>query len=121
MFTDEWNLKVFGLDEQEKVLWARALRKWFPPVASSHIYSCCCLVDKSSGLCNPVDCGPPASSVHGVSQASILEWVDFSFPRASSRPRDQPESPALAGRFSTTEPCGNSHCITILDLINCIL
>ena len=89
IFTDEWNLKVIGFDEAEKVVWAQALRTWFPPVASSHICSWC-LVNKSSGtLCNPVDCSPPASSIHGVCQASILEWVAISFPRASSRPRDQ--------------------------------
>ena len=90
MFTDERNLKVIGLDEEEKVVWARVLRKWFPPVASSHICSCCFLIDKASWtLCNPVYCSPPASSVHGVSLARTLEWVAISFPRASSRPRDQ--------------------------------
>ena len=38
-------------------------------------------------LCDPVDCGPPFS-VHGISQARILEWVAISFPRESSWPRD---------------------------------
>ena len=32
-------------------------------------------------LCNPVDCGPPGSSVHGIPQARILEWVTFPFSR----------------------------------------
>ena len=40
-------------------------------------------------LCDPVDCSPPGSSVHGVSQARILEWVAISFSRGSSQPRDQ--------------------------------
>ena len=39
-------------------------------------------------LCNPMDCSPPGSSVHWISQARILEWVAISFSRASSRPRD---------------------------------
>ena len=40
-------------------------------------------------LCNPMDCSPPGSSVHGSLQARILEWVVISFSRGSSRPRDQ--------------------------------
>ena len=39
-------------------------------------------------LCDPVDCSPPGSSVHGILQARILEWVAISFSRISSRPRD---------------------------------
>ena len=40
-------------------------------------------------LCNPLDCSPPGSSVHGILQARILEWVAISFSRGSSRPRDR--------------------------------
>ena len=40
-------------------------------------------------LCNPVDSSPPGSSVHGIFQARILEWVAISSSRGSSRPRDQ--------------------------------
>ena len=36
----------------------------------------------------PVDCSPPGSSVHGILQARILEWVASSFSRGSSRPRN---------------------------------
>ena len=39
-------------------------------------------------LRNPMDCGPPGSSVHGLSQAGILEWVAISSPIGSSRPTD---------------------------------
>ena len=39
-------------------------------------------------LFNPVDCRPPGSSAHGISQAGILEWVAISSSRESSRPRD---------------------------------
>jgi len=42
-------------------------------------------------------CSLPGSSVHGVLQARILEWVAISFSRGSSQTRYQPESPALAG------------------------
>ena len=39
-------------------------------------------------LCDPVDCSPPGSSVHGILQARILEWVAMISCRGSSRPRD---------------------------------
>ena len=40
-------------------------------------------------LCNPADCNPPGSSVHGISQARTLKWVAISSSRRSSRPRDR--------------------------------
>ena len=52
-------------------------------------------------LCDPVDYSPPGSSVHGISQARILEWVAIPFSRGSSPPRDQTQISCLAGRFST--------------------
>ena len=39
-------------------------------------------------VCNPMDCSPPRSSIHGISQARILEWDAISFSRGSSQPRD---------------------------------
>ena len=39
-------------------------------------------------LCNPLDCGPPGSSIHGILQARTLEWVAISFSRGSSQTRD---------------------------------
>ena len=38
--------------------------------------------------CDPIDCSPAGSSVHGNLQARMLEWVDIPFSRASSQPRD---------------------------------
>ena len=40
-------------------------------------------------LCDPVDHSPPGSSVHGIFQAGILEWVAIPSSRGSSRPRDR--------------------------------
>ena len=37
-------------------------------------------------LSNPMDCGPPDSSVHGIFQAIVLEWVPISFSKGSSQP-----------------------------------
>ena len=42
-----------------------------------------------STLCDPMDCSPTGSSVHGIFQAWILEWVAISFSRGSSRSRDR--------------------------------
>ena len=39
-------------------------------------------------FCNPMDCSPPGSTVHGVLLARILEWVAVPFSRGSSQPRD---------------------------------
>ena len=58
-------------------------------------------------FCDPMDCSLPGSSVRGMSQARILEWVFISFSRGSSDPGIEPtspEAPALAGGFFTTEP-----------------
>ena len=56
-------------------------------------------------LCvTPRDCNWPGSSVHGISQARILQWVAVPSSRGSSRPRDRTgfSLPALAGKFFTT-------------------
>ena len=56
-------------------------------------------------LCNPMDYSPPGSSVHGILQARILEWVAIPFSRGSSPPRDRTQClmfSTLAGRFFTT-------------------
>ena len=55
-----------------------------------------------------VDCSLPGSSVHGISQASTLEWVATSSSRASSQPRDEPVSPALQADTLPAEPPGKS-------------
>ena len=46
--------------------------------------------------CDPMDCSPPGSSVHGILQATILEWVlPFPSPRDLPNPGIEPRSPAL--------------------------
>ena len=53
-------------------------------------------------FCNPMDCSLPGSSVHGILQAIILEWVANSFSRGYSQPRDQTKVSCIAGRFFTS-------------------
>ena len=68
---------------------------------------CCCSVAKSClTLCNPADYCLPGSSVHGISQARILDWVAISFSRRSSWPRDRTQVSYTAG--------GLLHCRWIL-------
>ena len=64
-------------------------------------------------LCDPMDCSPPRSSVHGILQARIREWVLS--PGDLPSPGIEPVSSALAGRFFTTEPLGKpaqTHAVT---------
>ena len=63
---------------------------------------CCCSVTKSClTVCDPMDCSPPGSSVHGILQARILEWVAMPSSRRSSQPRDLTQVSHIAGRFFT--------------------
>ena len=52
-------------------------------------------------LCDPLDCSPPGSSIHGIFQARILEWVAMPFPRRSSQPRDWTRVSHIVGRCFT--------------------
>ena len=52
-------------------------------------------------LCDPMDCSLPGSSVHGIFQARVLEWVAISFSRGSSRLRDWTLVSCIAGRHFT--------------------
>ena len=52
-------------------------------------------------LRDPVDCSPPGSSVHGIPQARILEWIAIPFSRDSSQPMDQTQVSCIAGGFFT--------------------
>ena len=58
-------------------------------------------------VCDPKDCSLPGSSVHGIFQARILEWVAIFFSRGSSQRRDRTQVSLIVGRRS--EPPGNLH------------
>ena len=55
-------------------------------------------------LCDPMGCSPPGSSVHGILQERILEWVAMPSSKGSSQPRDQTPVSSTAGRFFTESP-----------------
>ena len=76
-------------------------------VIHAHVCLACaplCLI-----LCHTVDCNPPDSSVHGIFQARILEWVAISYSTDLPDPGVKPMSPTLAGGFFTTETPGTSQ------------
>ena len=65
-----------------------------PPVLS-------CVTSVVSTLCEPMDCSPQGSSVHGILQARILEWIAMLSSRGPSPPRDRTHLSGIAGGFFT--------------------
>ena len=81
-------------------------------------------------VCNPMDCSPPGSSVHGILQARILEWVAFPSPGDLPDPGIKPRSPTLQADSLPAEPQGKPFaavakslqlCLTLCDPIPGIL
>ena len=64
----------------------------------------CLIAQLCPTLCNPMDCSPPSSSVHGILQERILEWVAM----PSSRGSSQPKSPTLQVDSFPAEPQGKT-------------
>jgi len=73
-------------------LYSVELEQWFESERESAVAQLC------PTLCDPMDCSPPGSSVHGILQARIVEWVAISFSRGSSRLRDRTHVSRIAGR-----------------------
>ena len=63
-----------------------------------------------------MDYSLPGSSVHGIFQARVMEWVAISFSRGSSRPRDRNQSSALQADVLPSEPPGKLYVSDILML-----
>ena len=70
--------------------------------------TCACSLSRV-WLCDPMDCSPPGSSVHGILQARILEWVAMPSSRESSQPRHRICISWIAGGFFTAEPWGKPY------------
>ena len=70
--------------------------------------------------CDHMDCNSPSSSIHGIIQARILEWVTMSISRGSSQPKDWIQVSLIAGGFftiwGTKEVCNQAACAEILSL-----
>ena len=72
------------------IMWHVSMTLWVCHYSLSHVW-----------LFDSMDCSPQGSSVHGILQARIVEWVATSFSRGSSWPRDQTWVSCIAGRFFT--------------------
>ena len=57
-------------------------------------------------MCESMDRSPPGSSVHGISQARMLDWIAISFSRGSSWPRERTHISCFTSWFFTAEPLG---------------
>ena len=90
--------------------WPRGYTLWVACV-------CICSVAKSCPtLCDSMDCSSLGSSIHGILQARILEWVTISYSRASSRPRDGTCVSCIGRRVlyhCTTWKANGDPCLTI--------
>ena len=74
----------------------------FPSPASSRRVAVTELVIQSCPtLCSPTDCSPPGSSLHGILQPRILEWVAISSSEGSSSLRDRTQASCIAGKLFT--------------------
>ena len=81
----------------------------------------CSVTELCPTLCDPMDYHTPGSSVLGISQARILEWVAISSSRNLPDPGIKPAcpvSPALAGRLITTEPSRKPNEMQYLDAVS---
>ena len=65
-------------------------------------------------LCDPMVCSLPGSSVHGIFQSIVLEWIAISFSRGSSQPRNQTQISHTAGRFFTDWAMREDDCSTYI-------
>ena len=66
-----------------------------------HMILCVVVTESCPPLCDSMEYSPPGSSVHGIVQARILEWVAITFSRGSSQPRDQIHISCIEDRFFT--------------------
>ena len=127
--TDFWIFFFFLQDFSEM---SYRYTGWYPHFWHFVSTVLCSVAQSCPALCGPMDCSPPGSSVHGVSQARILEWVAVSYSRGSSRPRDWTRVscvPCVGGwildhecylvRYCLRKECWPlKHCkLTILQLI----
>ena len=89
-----------GYGEWERCAFLRSFWTFFTVI---HL---CMHAQLCPALWDPMDGSPPVSSVHGLLQAGILEWVAISFSKGSSNTEMESTSLALARGFFTTKPPG---------------
>ena len=97
------------------------LQLYFINKTSTQHHVLCSVAKSCPTLCNTMDCSPPGSSVHEISQTKILEWIPFSPPGDLLDPGIKPASSAslaLAGGFSSNEPHGKPYPTSYFSVIS---
>ena len=102
-----WTRDMLCLSTSLHLIWFLLWWVWVSEVAQL------CLT-----LCDPMDCSPPGSSIHGILQERILEWVAISFSRGSSWPRDRTQVPHIACRLFTFWPIGEDYIYIYIYIFN---
>ena len=94
---------------------------WFASLRAFLTLVCVLVMQSCPTLCDPMDCSPLSSSVHGILQARVLEWIAIPFSRWSSLPRDRTQVSCVSSTadwFLTSEPlrellCGRTLSLTL--------
>ena len=86
----------------------------------SHRPMCCGLLSPVRLFFDPMGCSLPGSSVHGIFQARILEWVAMPSSRGSSRARDRTQVSCIAGRFFTNWATREALLDSVWRQISCL-
>ena len=85
---------------------------WFKQTESCSLSSAAKSLQSCLTLCDPMDCGPPSSSIYGILQARILKWASCPPPEDLPDPWIEPAfltCPVLAGRFFATGTIWEAH------------
>ena len=77
------------------------------------------VAQSSLTLCFLMDCNLPCSSIHGIFQARVLEWVAISFSRGSFRPRDRAQVSCIVGRHFTVWGTREDSYICVAESLCC--
>ena len=90
------SLRSLYAGQEAKVRTRHGTMDWFQIGKSESEVAQLCLI-----FCDPMDCSLSGSSVHGIFQARVLEWIAISFSRGSSQPRNRTQVSRIAGRCFT--------------------
>ena len=108
---------------------SRTVRKWMFVIQAIQsgivlVYSIVLVAQLCPTLCDPMNCSPPDSSVQGILQARILEWLAMPSSGGSSPAGTKPRSPPLQADSLPSECCGSLSKLKqrhMCPLISCLL